>query len=119
MEELMWVKIETTKGNDDIWSFKGQILKAVFEGIISNQLNEGYFKLDKVYWITTNYDDNGDEYGEKLYQYGKGNLKSHRGDTYLKIEHLVTIAPIDGEMELAKFQKDKGKTLSLVSPIRP
>lgn len=37
MEDLIWIKVETTKSNDDIWSFKGKVLRAVFEGIISNQ----------------------------------------------------------------------------------
>ncbi len=118
MEELIWVKIETTKSNDDVWSFKGQILKGVLEGIISNQLMVGYFKLDKVYWISTKYDDYGNEKGEKLIQYGKDKLKAYEGPLYLKIEHLVSIAPIDGEMELARFKKGKENHLNLVTPIR-
>ena len=119
MEELIWVKIETTKGNDDVWSFKGQLLKAVFDGIVSNQLTSGYFKLDKVYWITTSYSDDGEDLGENLYQYGKEKFKAYNGDLFLKIEHLVSIAPINGEMELAKFENKETKALSLVSPIRP
>lgn len=119
MEDLVWIKIETTKSNDDVWSFKGQVLKAVFESIVSNQLTTGYFKLDKVYWVSANYDDEGNRKGESLYQYGKDKLKTHKGELYLKIEHLVSIAPIDGEMELASFKKNKAEHLSLVSPIRP
>lgn len=119
MENLLWVKIETTKAIDDIWSFKGQILKAVFEGIVSNQLTTGYFKLDKVYWTSTKYDEDGNAQGENLYQYGKDRLKAHRGELYLRIEHLVSIAPIHGEMELARFRKFEDNPLSLVVPIRP
>ncbi len=117
MEELIWVKIETTKANDNVWSFKGQMLNGVFEGIVSNQLTLGYFKLDKVYWIMQDYDDSDNQKGEKLYQYGKDKLKAYKGNLYLKIEHLVSIAPIDGEMELSEFKKDKENPLSLVTPI--
>ena len=116
MDELMWVEIETTKANDSIWSFKGQILKAVFEGIVSNQLTRGYFKLDKVYWLSTNYDYPRKGKDEKLHQYGKDKLNAYKGNIYLKIEHVVSISPLDGEMELSKFNKDK--PLSLVTPIR-
>lgn len=119
MEDFVWVKIETTKANDDIWSFKGQLLKAVFEGIVSNRLTSGYFRLDKVYWVTVRYDEYGNEKGEKLHQYGKDKLEAYHGDLYLKIEHVVSIAPVNGEMELAKFNKDEVKHLSVVSPIRP
>ncbi len=118
MNELVWVKIETTKSSDDIWTFKGQILKAVFEGIISNQLKQGYFKLENVYWIITEYDDYGEEKGRNLRQYGKGKLDALYGDLYLKIEQLVSLAPIDGEAELAKFNTQAKKALSVVTPIR-
>jgi len=118
MDELVWVKVETTKATDDVWSFSGKMLKAVFEGIINNQLTSGYFKLDKVYWVLNTYDDNGNEDGEKLYQYGKDKLKANKGELFLKVEHVVSIAPIDGEMELAKFNKTDEKPLSVVSPIR-
>ncbi len=118
MDELIWVKVETTKANDDVWWYKGQILKGVFEGIVSNHLATGYFKLDKVYWISQKYDDYGKHKGETLFQYGKDTLKVYEGALYLKIEHLVSIAPIDGEMELGKFDKNKDKPLKLVTPIR-
>ena len=117
MNELVWVRIETTKSNDDVWSLKGQMLRAVFDGIISNQLTHGYFKLENVYWIVTDYDDCGNEKGETLYQYGRDKLKAYRGDLYLKVEHLVSVAPLDGEAELARFDSDKNN-LSLVTPIR-
>ncbi|GAB1267763.1 hypothetical protein NBRC116493_10160 [Aurantivibrio infirmus] len=116
MEQLRCVKIETTKLNDNVWGYKGQILKAVFEGIVSNQLNAGYFKLDNVYWVSANYDDNGDEKEDQLFQFGKGKLNAYEGSLYLKIEHLVSIAPINGELELAKFNKDKVAYLNLVTP---
>ena len=119
MEELLWVRIETTKSNDDIWSIKGQILKAIFDGMVSNQLTTGYFKLSKVYWIAATYDEEGNELEEKLYQYGQDKLEAYHGDLYLKIEHLVSIAPIDAERELTRFKKNEDKHLSLVSPIRP
>lgn len=118
MEDLMWIKVETTKSNDDIWSFKGKVLRAVFEGIISNQLTSGYFKLDNVYWISAKYDDYGNWSRDTLHQYGKGQWASHYGELYLKIEHLVSIAPIDGEMELAKYQSLESNHLCVVSPIR-
>jgi len=64
------------------------------------------------------YDDNGNEAGETLLQYGKGDFFAYAGDLYLKIEHLVGIAPIDGDIELAKYaDKDKNQ-LSVVVPIR-
>lgn len=119
MEDLVWVKIETTKSNDDVWSLKGQILKAVLEGMVSNQLTIGYFKLAKVYWISNKYDEDGNKQGEQLCQYGKDKLKALKGDLYLRIEHVVSIAPLDGEMELASFKNTETKHLSLVSPIRP
>ena len=118
MNELMWVQIETTKSNDDVWVFKGQVLRAIFEGIISNQLTHGYFRLTNVYWIVTDYDDCGEEKGRSLRQYGKGQYDAHHGDLYLKIEQLVTLAPIDGEAELAKFTTQAKKSLSVVTPIR-
>ena len=49
MEELIWVKIETTKGSDDVWSFKGQVVKSIFESIVSGQLTSGFFKMKQVY----------------------------------------------------------------------
>ena len=119
MDELIWVRIETTKSNNDIWAFKGQISKEVFEGVVCNKLTSGYFKLEKVYWITTQYDDDGNELAEKLYRYGQDKLKAFAGHLYLRIEHLVSIAPIDGELELAEFLTPKQKPLSLVTPIRP
>lgn len=120
MNDLVWVKIETTKGTTDgTWSLKGRILKAIFDAIISNQLLSGYFKLDDVYWVSMEYDDFGNEQGEKLYRYGLDKLKAYQGDLFLKIEHLVSIAPIDGELELAMFSKKEEKSLSVVRPIRP
>ncbi len=92
MNELVWIKVETTKSNDDVWFFKGQVLKAVFEGIISNQLTQGYFKLEKVYWTVTEYDADGNEKEKRLCQYGKE--------------------------KLAKLSPENKKTLSLVTPIR-
>ena len=118
MNELIWVKIETTKSSDDVWTFKGQILRAVFEGIISNQLTNGYFKLSNVYWLVTEYDDYGEKTGTTLRQYGKGTLDALHGDLYLKIEQLVSLAPIDGEAELAKFNTQAKKALRVVTPIR-
>lgn len=118
MEDLIWVKIETTKGNNDVWSFKGQVVKSIFENIVSGQLTSGFFKMQEVYWIVTNYSNDGSNQGKELYQYGKGELKAYRGDMYSRIDHLVTIAPIDGEMEIAQYDKDKGKHLSVVSDIR-
>lgn len=118
MENFVWVEIETTKANDSVWSFKGKMLKAVFEGIASNQLTVGYFKLDKVYWVSTKYDDYRNKKGDKLCQYGKDKLKVYKGDMYLRIEHVVSISPIDGELELSKFAKGEEKHLSLVTPIR-
>lgn len=118
MNGLSWVKIETTKSNDEIWSLKGLISEEIFKGIISNELESGYFKLDQVYWLSPKYDDYGNEQDEELYQYGKGKLKAYKGSLYLKIEHLVSIAPIDGEQELAMYDKAKEKSLSVVTPIR-
>lgn len=118
MEELIWVKIETNKGNDDVWSFKGQVIKSIFESIVSGQLTSGFFKMQQVYWIVHNYNDEGTKQGKELYQYGRGELKAYRGEMYSRIDHLVTIAPIDGEMELAQYDKEKGKHLSIVSDIR-
>lgn len=118
MADVLWVKIETTKANDDIWSFKGKMERAVFERIIKNRMKSGYFRLDKVYWISSRYDDYGNEKGETLYQYGRENLQALRGDLYLKVEHVVSIAPIDGDMELARFNQPDKKTLCVVSPIR-
>lgn len=118
MEELVWVEVETTKANDSVWTFKGQILSAVFEAIVSNQLTSGYFKLDKVYWISSRYDDYRNKREEKLCQYGKDKLKAYKGNIYLRIEHLVSISPFDGEMELARFNKESESHLSVVTPIR-
>lgn len=119
MNELIWVKIETTKGNDDVWSFKGTLERAVFANIVSNQLTTGYIKLSDVYWTINRYDNKGDSIGEDLYQYGKGELSVYHGELYLKIDHLVSIAPINGEEEIAKFTKSEKKHLSVVTPIAP
>jgi len=118
MKELMWIRIETNKSNDDLWSLKGQILKSDFERIVSNEMTSGYFRLERVYWISSALDEYGDNQEEKLYEYGKDNFKAYSGDLYLKAEHLISIAPIDGEMELERFRKTEEKPLSLVSPIR-
>ncbi|WP_018415654.1 hypothetical protein [Teredinibacter turnerae] len=118
MSETIWVKIETTKGNDDVWSFKGLMWQRDFEKITSNEQRDGYFQLNKVYWISTIYDDSGNSEEEKLYQYGKGKLEAFRGDLYLKVEHLVSIAPIDGASELERYQKRQNSPLRAVTPIR-
>jgi len=118
MKEMIWVRIETTKGNEDIWSLKGQIECSVFDAIVNNCQATGYFKLSKVYWINTAYDDYGNAKGEKLYEYGKGKLAAYHGDLYLRVEHVVSIAPIDGESELARYRKKEEPPLSVVSPIR-
>lgn len=120
MEETIWVEIETTKSTDEVWTFKGQMQKVVFDGIVSNRLASGYLKLDKVYWIAGSYDENGNRVGDKLFEYGEGNkLKAYRGDMYLKIENLVSISPIDVVMDKARVKKPDEKHLSLVSPIKP
>ena len=120
MENLVWVDIETTKATNRVVGYKGQIQKSVFEGIVSNQLTSGYIKLDKVYWTSAKYDDFGSPDGEELFQFGsKGNFIAYLGETFLKIEHLVSISPIDGEADLERFKKNAEKHLSVVSPIRP
>lgn len=118
MKDLLWVKIETTKGTDDTWCFKGQIEKTVFNRIVSNKLSQGYFKLDNVYWIINQYDDDSNSQEDILYQYGKDKLDAYNGELFLRIEHLVSIAPIDGEKELARLNKNDRSHLSLVTPIR-
>lgn len=120
MDNLIWVKVETTKATDDIWSFKGQLPSTVFDAILSNQLTRGFIKLDKVYWINTKYDDYGNEDGLELCEYGeKGRLEAYRGDLFLKVEHLVSIAPLDREIDVARFKGKEEKHLSVVCPIRP
>ena len=120
MDTQIWVDIETTKSTDGLWTLKGQIQKTVFDGVISNQLTKGYIKLEKVYWTSSTYDEYGNPQGEKLTEYGgHGKLKDYLGDMYLKVEHIVSVSPIDGEAELARFKKAEEKHLSVVSPIKP
>ena len=117
MDELIWIEVETTKSSDTVWLFKGKILQAVFEAIVTNKLKSGYFKLDNVYWTSTTYDDYGNAKGKKINQYGKEKWDAYEGSIYLKIEHLVSISPFDGEKDLAKFAEKKNP-LSVVRPIR-
>lgn len=118
MDKLIWVKIETTRGTDEIYSFKGQLLEAVFNSIVSNQVASDYIQLNKTYWISTSYDDDGNKVGEKLFEYGvTEHLKAYRGDIFLRIEHVVSIAPIDAEVDTAAFKKQRDH-LSVVSPIK-
>ncbi|TVZ37323.1 hypothetical protein P886_1664 [Alteromonadaceae bacterium 2753L.S.0a.02] len=118
MENTIWVQIETTKANDSVWSFKGEMSQRDFKAITDNRRSNGYFKLDKVYWISSSYDDCGNEKGGTLYQYGQENLRAFRGELYLRIEHLVSIAPIDAELDLESFKAAQQKHLSVVTPIR-
>lgn len=119
MNDVLWVKIETTKGGREVWVIRGRIAQSVFEDIVANRVQQGYFRVDEVYWITPDYDDQGNDCGDKIVQYGEGDLDAHKGDLYLKVEHLISLAPIDGEMEIAKLQKKDQPHLSLVSPLHP
>ncbi len=119
MEQYIWVEFESNKSTDGIWTIKGQIQKSVFDGIVSNQLTKGYVKLDRVYWVSTQYDDYGDPDGQKLTKYGgEGKHKDYRGDIYLKVEHIISVSPIDGEAELARFEKEKVSPLRVVTPFK-
>lgn len=117
MSTLVWVKIETNKAADDIWTFKGQMREEVFNAIISNQRTEGYFELLNTYWTAYEYDDNGNNLGEQIYEYGTtGRLKPYKGNCFLRVEHLVSITPLDGDMDKSRFKKHK-RPKGVVTPI--
>ncbi len=118
MNTLIWVRLETTKGTGEIWTFKGQVLETVFTDVVSNNQTSGYFELHNTYWTSLSYDDEGNSLGETLFEYGgEDRLKPFNGSCFLKIEHVVSITPIDGEMDKARFKKPKNP-LSVVRPIQ-
>lgn len=115
MENKLWIQVETTKSTDETWTFKGLIEQSVFDAITSNKVSSGYFKLERVYWISSFYDEHGNRKGDRLYEYGgEGRLKAFKGDLHLKVDDLVSLAPIDAEVDKARVKVANKEHLAAV-----
>ena len=103
MSSKIWVEIETTKGIQNIFSYRGQVDIGVLNSFTSGNLSQGVIKIENVYWRN----DSATSINDPLYiAYGMSETSyfDFSGDIYLKSEHVSCISTLKG-LEAAQLFK--------------
>ncbi len=114
--EKVWMELETNKGitfghnthnHQWITSFRASLASSDIKRIFERPSDTGFVTLDDVYWFSSKW-VNG-----KLriwpVRYGIDDVGTHRhmlGRQRIRVSHIVTLAPIDGEVDLAWMEEN-------------
>jgi hypothetical protein len=110
------MEIETNKGiafghniHSQQWitSYRASLDSGDVKRIFKNPCNTGFVGLDNVYWFDSKRVN--DEVRIWPVRYGMDNVGTHRnmlGRQLIRISHIVTLAPLDGEADLAWMEEN-------------
>ena len=102
----IWVEIETNKGTPNVNSYRGKLSKKNFEAILAQK--GGWVCLQESYWIAEYHDPQQNRMMAQGTLLGRDGIFAHfHGDTYLRIEHIVSVSPLDGEQDRKQFLGNK------------
>lgn len=111
--ETNWYEIETHKGSRQVVNYRGQCDAGVVERIVSGELSKGWLRMDTVYWAEEHWDDQQQFHQIVVRKYGRdGAYKNFDGTLYVRIEDLVSIAPLKRADRDEDFNEDPGWGLS-------
>ncbi len=117
--EKVWMELETNKGisfGHDIqshqWisSYRASLEPKDVKRILENPSDPGFVTLDNVYWFNSKWID--DELRIWPVRYGMDNVGTHRnmlGRQAVRISHIVTLAPLDGEADLQWMEENANR----------
>ena len=90
-----WVEIETTKGTQTTYTYRGQVDTEKLDLYISGTLSEGILRLEKVYWVNDFVQSENDSF-YVVYGLSQNKYYDFAGDLYLRIEHISCISTMNG-----------------------
>ena len=83
-------------------SYRGQVLSDDCEKIISGEFDKEFLKIENVFWIEKNKDEDEAWKGEKhqLHEYGKGDYSEYEGVMFVRTDIIIGLHILKGGPDL-------------------